>query len=41
MEYEAEYTSTGKVGGISGNVDLNRITRDGHGLDWFTGGDAV
>ena len=36
-----QYTSTGKVGGISGNVDLSRITGDGHGLDWFCRGDAV
>lgn len=36
-----QYTSTGRVNGISGNVDLNRITGDGHGLDWFCGGDAV
>ena len=32
-----QYTSTGSVGGISGNVDLNRITGDGHDLAWFTG----
>lgn len=30
-----QYTSTGKVGGISGNVDLNIITDDGHDLLWF------
>ena len=36
-----QYTSTGKVGGISGNVDLNRITGDGHNLEWFCGGDGV
>lgn len=32
-----QYTSTGSVDGISGNVDLNRITGDGHDLDWFKG----
>lgn len=31
-----QYTSTGRVGGISGNVDLSRIT-DGHSLAWFCG----
>ena len=35
-----QYTSTGSVEGISGNVDLNRITGDGHDLEWFTGGEA-
>ncbi len=28
-------TSTGSVGGISGNVDLNKITGDGKSLEWF------
>ena len=32
-----QYTSTGSVDGISGNVDLNRITGDRHELEWFTG----
>ena len=32
-----QYTSTGSVGGISGNVDLNRVTGEGHTLDWFCG----
>ena len=31
-----QYTSTGSVSGISGNVDLNKITGDGHTLAWFT-----
>lgn len=30
-----QYTSTGKVDGISGNVDLNKVTGDGHTLEWF------
>lgn len=30
-----QYTSTGNVNGISGNVDLNRITGDGRPLEWF------
>lgn len=30
-----QYTSTGSVDGISGNVDLNKITGEGHDLDWF------
>ena len=33
-----QYTSTGSVGGISGNVDLSRITGEGHTLEWFCGG---
>lgn len=32
-----QFTSTGAVNGISGNVDLNRITGDGRPLEWFTG----
>lgn len=32
-----QYTSTGSVGGISGNVDLSHITGEGHSLEWFTG----
>ena len=32
-----QYTSTGSVGGISGNVDLDRVTGEGHTLDWFCG----
>lgn len=31
-----QYTSTGKVNGIKGNVDLNKITGQGHDLKWFT-----
>ena len=30
-----QYTSTGRVDGISDNVDLNEITGDGHLLEWF------
>ena len=30
-----QYTSTGSVDGIAGNVDLNRITGDGKPLEWF------
>ena len=30
-----QYTSTGKIAGISGNVDINIITGDGHDLIWF------
>ena len=30
-----QYTSTGKIDGISGNVDVNVITGDGHDLKWF------
>lgn len=33
-----QYTSTGSVGGISGNVDLNKITGDGRNLEWFCQG---
>ena len=36
-----QYTSTGSVNGISGNVDLSRITGQGHDLKWFTGGDGA
>lgn len=32
-----QYSSTERVNGISGNVDMNRITGDGHDLAWFTG----
>ena len=32
-----QYTSTGSVDGISGNVDLSKITGDGRTLDWFCG----
>ena len=32
-----QYTSLGSVNGISGNVDLNKITGDGHDLKWFIG----
>lgn len=30
-----QYTSTGSVAGINGNVDMNVITGDGHDLEWF------
>ena len=30
-----QYTSTGKIDGIKGNVDKNTITGDGHDLNWF------
>lgn len=30
-----QYTSIGRVNGISVNVDLSRITGDGHLLEWF------
>ena len=33
-----QFTSTGKIDGISGNVDKNVITGDGHDLAWFLGG---
>ena len=33
-----QYTSTGSVKGISGNVDLNKITGDGRTLEWFCAG---
>lgn len=33
-----QYTSTGSVNGISGNVDLSKITGEGHDLKWFTEG---
>ena len=36
-----QYTSTGKVDGISGNVDVNIITGTGKTLEWFLGGDDV
>lgn len=32
-----QYTSTGKVAGISGNVDMNIITGTGKSLAWFLG----
>lgn len=32
-----QFTSTGSVAGISGNVDLNKITAQGKPLSWFTG----
>ena len=34
-----QYSSTERVAGIDGNVDMNRITGDGHDLAWFLGGD--
>lgn len=33
-----QFTSTGTVAGIAGNVDLNKITGDGKTLEWFCGG---
>ena len=35
-----QYTSTGTVPGIIGNVDVNLITGTGKSLDWFLGGDG-
>lgn len=35
-----QYTSTGKVAGISGNVDMNVITGQGKSLEWFINGYA-
>jgi len=35
-----QFTSTGKVDGISGNVDKNVITGQGKTLEWLLGGDA-
>ena len=35
-----QYTSTGKIAGISGNVDMNVITGDGHDLTWFLTNDV-
>jgi peptidoglycan hydrolase-like protein with peptidoglycan-binding domain/GH25 family lysozyme M1 (1,4-beta-N-acetylmuramidase) len=34
-----QYTDMGQVGGIGRNVDLNKITGDGHTLAWFCGGE--
>lgn len=34
-----QYTSTGSVDGISGNVDLSKITGTGHTPEWFCGGE--
>lgn len=34
-----QYTSTGSVPGINGNVDMNTVTGTGKNLDWFLGGD--
>lgn len=36
-----QYTSTGKVSGISGNVDMNVITGQGKSLEWFLNGAAT
>ena len=36
-----QYTSTGKIDGISGNVDMNIITGDGHDLKWFLTNDVA
>jgi len=35
-----QFTSTGKVAGISGNVDMNVITGTGKPLEWFLGGEG-
>lgn len=32
-----QYSSTERVNGINANVDMNRITGDGHPLEWFLG----
>ena len=34
-----QFTSRGKISGISGNVDINTITGHGKTLKWFLGGD--
>lgn len=34
-----QYTSTGSIPGINGNVDMNVITGQGKTLEWFLGGD--
>lgn len=34
-----QFTSTGKIDGITGNVDVNVITGTGKPLSWFLGGD--
>ena len=34
-----QFTSTGKVAGIPGNVDMNVITGTGKPLEWFLGGE--
>jgi len=34
-----QYTSRGKIDGISGNVDMNTITGQGKTLAWFLGGE--
>jgi len=34
-----QYTSTGDIDGINGNVDKNTITGDGKSLEWFLGGE--
>lgn len=33
-----QFTETGKIAGINGDVDLNVVTGDGHHLDWFLKG---
>ena len=35
-----QYTSTGSIAGISGNVDMNVITGQGKSLEWFLNGAA-
>lgn len=32
-----QYSSTERVDGIAGNVDMNRVTGDGHDIEWFMG----
>ena len=34
-----QYTSLGKIDGISGNVDKNVVTGQGHTLEWLRGGE--
>lgn len=36
-----QYTSTGKISGISGHVDMNVITGTGKSLKWFLNSDSV
>jgi peptidoglycan hydrolase-like protein with peptidoglycan-binding domain/GH25 family lysozyme M1 (1,4-beta-N-acetylmuramidase) len=33
-----QFTSTGSANGINGNVDMSRITGEGHDIAWFTEG---
>jgi len=36
-----QYTSTAKIAGISGNVDMNVLTGDGHDIEWFLTNDVT